>query len=48
MQNLTGNMLTMPHLSLMVWDEYDRLIKAGNGTFTSYYTYDAQGNRSSK
>jgi len=43
-----GNMLTMPHLSSMVWDYYDQLIGANNGTFTSYYNYDVEGNRTRK
>ena len=43
-----GNMLTMPHLTSMVWDFADRLQSAGNGTFTSYYNYDMGGNRSRK
>ena len=43
-----GNMLTMPHLTNMVWDYLDQLHSAGNGTFTSYYNYDAEGNRSRK
>ena len=43
-----GNMLTMPHLSSMDWDWKDQLIGASNGTFTSYYNYDVQGNRTRK
>ncbi len=43
-----GNMLTMPHLSVMDWDYNDRLFGAGNGTFTSYCNYDAEGNRTRK
>ncbi len=43
-----GNMLTMPHLTSMVWDYLDQLHSAGNGTFTSYYNYDAEGNRTRK
>ncbi len=43
-----GNMLTMPHLSSMVWDYKDQLVSADNGTFTSYYNYDSEGNRSRK
>ncbi|MDD2635513.1 MAG: hypothetical protein PHW82_08445 [Bacteroidales bacterium] len=43
-----GNMLTMPHLSSMVWDNKDQLVSAGNGTVTSYYNYDVQGERSRK
>jgi RHS repeat-associated protein len=43
-----GNMLTMPHLSNMEWDEKDQLHSATNGTFTSFYNYDARGNRTRK
>jgi RHS repeat-associated protein len=43
-----GNTLSMPHLSSMEWDEKDQLHSATNGTFTSYYNYDAQGNRTRK
>jgi RHS repeat-associated protein len=43
-----GNITSMPHLSLMSWDEKDQLISASNGTFTSYYNYDNQGNRTRK
>jgi RHS repeat-associated protein len=43
-----GNMLSMPHLSVMSWDEKDQLHSAGNRTFISYYNYDAQGNRTRK
>jgi RHS repeat-associated protein len=43
-----GNMLSMPHLSSMQWDEKDQLHSATNGTFTSYYNYDAQSNRTRK
>jgi len=43
-----GNMLTMPHLSDMNWDCDDRLFSASNGTFTSFYNYDAEGNRTRK
>ena len=43
-----GNMLTMPHLSSMDWDYDDRLFSATNGTFTSYYNYDSEGNRTRK
>ncbi len=43
-----GNLLSMPHLSSMVWDYKDQLQSAGNGTFTSYYQYDVQGNRTRK
>jgi RHS repeat-associated protein len=43
-----GNMLSMPHLSAMIWDYQDQLHSATNGTFTSYYNYDAEGNRTRK
>jgi len=43
-----GNMLTMPHLSLMSWDEKDQLIGASDGVFTSYYNYNSGGNRTRK
>jgi RHS repeat-associated protein len=43
-----GNMLTMPHLSAMIWNYKDELISATNGTFTSYYNYDNEGNRTRK
>jgi RHS repeat-associated protein len=32
----------------MEWNEKDQLHNASNGTFTSYYNYDAQGNRTRK
>jgi RHS repeat-associated protein len=41
-------MLSMPHLSLLQWNYKDELISAGNGTFTSYYSYDNEGNRTRK
>ena len=43
-----GNMLTMTHLTTMAWDYLDQLHSAANGTFTSYYNYDAEGKRSRK
>ncbi|MDD3280734.1 MAG: hypothetical protein PHC83_04100 [Bacteroidales bacterium] len=43
-----GNTLTMPHLTSMGWDYLDQLHSAGNGTFTSYYNYDAEGKRTRK
>ena len=43
-----GNMLAMPHLDYLDWDYNDRLFSAGNGTFTSYYHYDIEGNRTRK
>jgi len=38
----------MPHLTSMVWDYLDQLHSASNGTFTSYYNYDSEGNRTRK
>ena len=38
----------MPHLTSMVWDYLDQLQSASNGAFTSYYNYDAEGNRTRK
>ena len=43
-----GNITSMSHLSLMSYDYNDRLISASNGTFTSYYNYDIEGNRTRK
>jgi RHS repeat-associated protein len=43
-----GNMLMMPHLSNLGWDYLDQLHSATNGTFVSYYNYDAEGNRTRK
>jgi RHS repeat-associated protein len=43
-----GNMTTMPHLTSMAWDYQDQLHSATNGTFTSYYNYDTEGNRTRK
>jgi RHS repeat-associated protein len=43
-----GNITSMPHLSSMLWNEKDELIGATNGTFVSYYNYDAEGNRTRK
>ncbi len=40
-----GNMTSMPHLSSMMWNSSDMLRSAGNGTFTSYYSYNAAGDR---
>lgn len=41
-----GNITQMPHLSLLSWDEQDRLqgVDLGGGG-TAYYQYDAQGQR---
>ncbi|HHU47912.1 MAG TPA: hypothetical protein GXZ40_08445 [Bacteroidales bacterium] len=38
----------MPHLTSMAWDYLDQLQSASNGTFTSYYNYNAEGNRTRK
>ena len=46
--DVPGNMLSMPHLSSMGYDYLDQLHTATNGTFTSYYNYDAEGNRTRK
>ncbi|MDY0324156.1 MAG: RHS repeat-associated core domain-containing protein, partial [Candidatus Carbobacillus sp.] len=43
-----GNMLSMPHLSLMDWDYKDQLFQTVCGTVTSYYNYDANGERTRK
>ncbi|TXK77157.1 RHS repeat domain-containing protein, partial [Mesonia sp. K4-1] len=41
-----GNMLTMPHLNEMGWDEDDMLVEADlGGGGTAYYRYDSSGNR---
>ena len=41
-----GNMLTMPHLNEMGWDENNMLIEADlGGGGTAYYRYDSSGNR---
>jgi RHS repeat-associated protein len=40
-----GNMISMPHLSSMTWNSSDMLRSATNGTFTSYYSYNAAGDR---
>jgi RHS repeat-associated protein len=47
-----GNMTTMPHLPLMVWDYADRLaatskqiLNNGGTPETTYYVYDASGQR---
>lgn len=39
---------TMPHLTTMNWDYLDQLHSASNGTFTSYYNYDNERNRTRK
>jgi RHS repeat-associated protein len=41
-------MLTMEHLSRMLWDYNDRLTAAIATTSGSYYNYDAEGNRTRK
>ncbi|MDR2009145.1 MAG: LysM peptidoglycan-binding domain-containing protein [Bacteroidales bacterium] len=43
-----GNIISMTHLPTMEWDYKDQLISTTNGTFTSYYNYDNEGNRSRK
>ena len=43
-----GNVTKMEHLSSLEWDYKDQLISTTNGTFTSYYNYDSEGNRSRK
>ena len=40
-----GNITAMPHLSAMVWDSKDQLIKTTKGTESTYYCYDASGER---
>ncbi|MFO7863767.1 MAG: RHS repeat-associated core domain-containing protein [Salinivirgaceae bacterium] len=40
-----GNITSMPHLTQMNWDYKNQLLGATNGTFESYYVYDANGNR---
>jgi RHS repeat-associated protein len=47
-----GNMISMPHLPLMKWDFEDQLqvtskqvADSGGGTETTYYIYDAEGER---
>ncbi|MDD2965160.1 MAG: hypothetical protein PHU33_14525 [Bacteroidales bacterium] len=40
-----GNMTAMPHLTAMQWDWNDRLRCTTNGTVTTWYCYDAAGNR---
>ncbi|MDR4496749.1 MAG: hypothetical protein MRK02_02305 [Candidatus Scalindua sp.] len=47
-----GNMTQMPHLSLMQWDSQDRLhaaqqqvVNSGGTPETTYYVYDASGQR---
>ena len=40
-----GNMTSMPHLSSMTWNSSDMLRSASNGTFSSYYSYNAAGDR---
>ncbi len=38
-------MTSMPHLSSMTWNSSDMLRSATNGTFSSYYSYNAAGDR---
>ena len=40
-----GNMISMPYLTSMEWDYKGNLIKTVGGTVTTYYRYDANGNR---
>ncbi len=40
-----GNMTSMPHLDTMEWDYKGNLVKTMGGTVTTYYRYDASGNR---
>ncbi|MFO7863768.1 MAG: RHS repeat-associated core domain-containing protein [Salinivirgaceae bacterium] len=40
-----GNITSMPHLTLMEWDHEDMLIKSTKGTESTYYRYDATGER---
>ncbi|HCT86139.1 MAG TPA: hypothetical protein DF296_13190, partial [Candidatus Margulisbacteria bacterium] len=41
-------MTTMPHLTAITWNYADLLRSASNGTFTSYYVYNAGGGRTRK
>jgi len=46
--NAHGSMTSMPHLALMNWDHFDQLRKssaAASGQPTTYYTYNAAGQR---
>jgi len=43
-----GNMRRMPHLSEMQWDFADRLRYTTNGTVSTWYCYDAGGERTRK
>ena len=49
-----GNMISMPHLQRMEWDEHDRLratvrqIRHEGTSDTTYYLYDASGDRKRK
>ena len=38
----------MPHLTNMVWSYKDELVSVENGSFTSFYNYDFEGNRTRK
>src|SRR5207249_2183795 len=46
-----GNVIRMPHLPKLVWDEHDRLVSTTRQVTnagvpeTTYYGYDAAGNR---
>jgi len=43
-----GNITSMPHLSSMQWDYKDRLLATTQGTETTYYRYNSQGERTRK
>jgi RHS repeat-associated protein len=38
----------MPHLRFLRWDYKDQFYNTSNGTYSSFYSYDAQGNRTRK
>jgi RHS repeat-associated protein len=43
-----GNITSMPHLHFLRWDYKDQFYNTSNGTYSSFYSYDAQGNRTRK
>jgi RHS repeat-associated protein len=43
-----GNIISMPHLHFLRWDYKDQFYNTSNGTYSSFYRYDAQGNRTRK
>jgi RHS repeat-associated protein len=43
-----GNITGMPHLHFLRWDYRDQFYNTSNGTYSSFYSYDAQGNRTRK